>query len=397
MPSNIVAVVGQNANGILAFQSRAFMARLAPYGMRGHIIELYRETWLHELKELVEAGVAFAWGYAGIGAALTSDGRNLWDLLGVPFVSVFADTPYQLPRNHSVAAARVVNGYLYRDWLAVQQQLVRSRQISALLPIGVIPNARRDDMPWSKREHRLVFVKSGEDPEILRSRWPKWGKRLHRVLEDLAGELCRHGTGDITATVLACLDAYGLFLGERKDILIAILFQLDRFVRATRATAIARALGDLPATIIGSGWDHVKEPGIRARYLPAIDASGLYELYANCQWLVNATPNFSTGAHERVLHGFAAKCCIVSDDNDFSRTTLRILPSYRGFEWNDKGLADQLAEIYHDPIPYDDQLQPALDFVEQRHDPLGFIGAVATLSEMTKLIGLEAFVLDGDR
>uniref|UniRef100_UPI0018C873CB hypothetical protein n=1 Tax=Streptobacillus moniliformis TaxID=34105 RepID=UPI0018C873CB len=72
--------------------------------------------------------------------------------------------------------------------------------------------------------------------------------------------------------------------------------------------AMVRALLDLPVDIVGRGWDHLAAPGCRARFHDAIDADRLPGLYANTQYLLNTMPNFSSGTHERVLNGFAARC-----------------------------------------------------------------------------------------
>jgi hypothetical protein len=394
MHRNIAAIVGQNDNGILAHQSQAFMDLLRPLGLVGHVIDLYRPGWQGTLNRIVKEGLAFAWGYAGVGATITIQGRNTWDALDVAFVSVLADSPCCMPQNHFVKAQRVANGYVFRDWLDVQRRLLRSPQVAGLLPMGVIPNKHRDRVPWSRRQHRMVFVKTGADPEARRAAWQGWGGRLRAVLEDIAAELCRQGTGDITATALAGFEAHGLFIEERKELLFGVLSELDLYVRSVRATRMARALRDIPAIIVGDGWEHVREPGGRARFLPAVPASELDAFYADCQWLVNTTPNFSTGTHERVLRGFAAKSCVVSDDNQFSRERLHGLPSYRGVEWHDAALGERLAAIYHDPASCDEVLQPALDYIEREHDPIAFMKAVMELAEVACVVGLEHFRLE---
>ncbi|HZS82277.1 MAG TPA: hypothetical protein VFA50_05370 [Stellaceae bacterium] len=393
MHRNIAAIVGQNENGILAYQSQAFMDLLRPFGFVGHVVDLARPGWQEVLNQAVQGGLVFAWGYAGIGSGIKVGDRNLWDALDVGYVAVHADTPCAMPSNHFVKARRVANGYVFRDWLGMHRRFLRSPQITGMLPMGVIPNRWRDKVPWAKREHRMVFLKTGADPEARRAKWAGWGTRLQAALEDAAAQLCRRGTGDITATALASLEANGLFIEERKDLLFGLLLELDQYVRAVRATTMARALRDIPALIIGAGWEHVSAEAGRARFLPAAPADGIDELYANCQWLVNTTPNFSSGTHERVLRGFAAKSCVVSDDNDFTRERLHGLPSYRGVEWHAPDLAERLAAIYHDPSPFDDVLlQPALSYVEREHDPLAFMKAVMELAEVTCLKGLDQFL-----
>ena len=385
MGKNVVAVVGQNLNGILECQSRRFNALLEQAGFSGHVLDLAHPEFGARLAGLIEDGIAFAWGYAGVGARLAVDGQLLWDRLNVPFISVLADAPFIMPPNHHVASGWVVNGYIYREWLDFQRQHIRSPQVAGLLPMGVIPNAQRDAVPWSRREMRMVFVKTGDDPARLRTLWAGWPARLQRVLEDSADALTTRGTGSIVPVVEACLTAHGLLLDDGNPMLFGLLHELDTYVRAVRATAMARAVQHLPVDVIGGGWEHVAAQGGQARFHPPIAAAELETLYARTQILLNATPNFRSGAHERVLRGFAARCCVVSDDNDFSRERLCGLPSYHGLEWNDPDLADRLAAIFHDPARFDDRTDTALDYVEREHDPALFLNGMAELAHVARL------------
>jgi len=290
-------------------------------------------------------------------------------------------SPFANPKNHRVVARNVVNGYIYKEGADFQRDWICSPQISAMIPLAIVPVAERDRLAWSKRTRRMVFVKSGTDESALRARWSEWPVKLRRVLEDSCDALAKEGTGDIVPLTLRCLDAHGINLGGRKDILCALLHEIDNYIRALRATTMIKAARNLPIDVFGDGWGHVSHLGGRARFWPSVNASALNDLYAETQFLVNANPNFSSGLHERVLWGFAAKCCVVSDDNTFSRNNLAHLPSYHGVEWNDEALADQMGEIYSDPSDYDDQLEPALDYVHRHHDPVAAFSVIIELAE----------------
>jgi hypothetical protein len=142
------------------------------------------------------------------------------------------------------------------------------------------------------------------------------------------------------------------------------------------------AVRNLEADIFGDGWGHVSRLGGRARFWPSLNARALDSLYAETQYLVNANPNTGSGLHERVLCGFAAKCCVVSDENAFSRSNLSHLQSYHGVEWTDVDLADRFGELYSDVKNYDDIFQPALDYVNQNHDPTNFLSKMFELAEL---------------
>lgn len=392
MASNVVAIVGENANGILDVQSQRFLD-LLPAGLTGHVLRLSDPGFLAQLDALLRDGIHFAWGYAGVGARLTLGGRNVWEAAEVPFISVLADAPFIMPANHHVRSAWVVNGYIYREWLDMQRAQVNAPQVSALLPQGVIPNPAAHATPWSRRPHRMVFVKGGADPVRQRAHWAAWPPALRAVLHDCAGVLAAQGTGPILPTVQACLAAHDLVLDGRKPLLFGLLHELDTYIRSLRATTVATALLPLGAIIIGDGWDHLP-PG-RARILPATGAAGLDALYADTQVLVNVTPNLGSGTHERVLRGFAARACVASDSNDHARAHLHDLPSFHGFEWHDPDLADRLASLFHDPALYDDRLDAAQRWVEAHHSPAAFLDGMADLAALARMQGvMSGYALD---
>src|SRR5215469_15084351 len=140
MAHNVVAFVGQNENRILEVVARQFLDLLKPYGILGHVIDLYDPNWTHQLEPLIKEGIIFAFGSAGIGAGLTLNDKNLWDAIQVPFISSLADHPAQMPANHRIDARFVVNGYHYREHFDVQREIIRSAQISTMLPHGITPN-----------------------------------------------------------------------------------------------------------------------------------------------------------------------------------------------------------------------------------------------------------------
>jgi hypothetical protein len=390
MTKTVVALVGENENGVLAAGSRELLAAMKPHGIDGHVVNLHAPGWTDQLGRLANDGILFAFGFAGIGAILdhidpvSRAKLNLWDTLRVPFISLLADQPANQPRNHRVAARYVVNGYFFRDYFELQRSLIRSPQISVMLPQICTANPHRDKTPWGRRPHRMVFVKSGGDPALLREHWPNFPARFRAILEEASAEILKRPTQDINGIVLACFASQGIELGDRHEIYFAAVQQIDLYVRLVRATQMARALCRVPADIIGARWDHIDKAGAKARFLPPVAADTLPELYADTQFIVNVTPNFSSGAHERVLQGMAAKACVISDDNDFARRRFGALPSYRGFDWSDPDWPEKIVAWFDSREDYGDRLQPAVDLLATEFEVGKQICALLEIADLVR-------------
>ena len=367
-PRTIVAFVGENENGILRHLSRGLMALLEPHGYQGHILDLADSSWMAQLHRHVEQGIAMAWGHAGIGAELQLDGKCFWDLVRVPFVSVLADSPCWRPRNHNIKSDYVVNAYLYSEWLRIQRRFIRAPQLSARVQGGLIPNIARDAIPWRDRPRRMVFVKTGGDPEARRATWQTFPRRWRAILEDAAAVAIAAPTGDITDVLVAAFEAHDIGPEQRPQLLFGLMFELDLYVRDTRSTRLVTALLDLPVDIYGRGWDHVSHRSTRARFRPAFSADALPRIYAETQFFLNTTPNFASDVHERVAYGLDARCCVVSDENAFMANTLNDLPTFFGIDPRAPDLAARLHDIFDDETDYTDATQPALDLSAQLFD-----------------------------
>lgn len=366
---NIVAIVGENENGILRQISHESMAVLEPEGYRGHIIDATSASDLARLNGLCQEGIAMAWGLAGVGAGSEYKGQNLWDFLKIPFISVLADPPCAIPRNHFIRSRFVANAYVFKEWLQVQRHFIRSPQHSVLLnSLGVAPNPQRDVIPWRERPQRMTFIKSARNPETRRENWKQFPPRWRAILEDAGATAVQRETGDITDIFVAACESHGLSTEHRKEIVFTLMQELDLYVREYRMTVFATSLLDLPVDIYGRGWDYLIPKTRRARFHSAFDAAHLSAVYAGTQFVLNTSPNISSGIHERVANGLASRCCVVSDGNAFSKKHLADIPTFWGIDINSPDLAAQLAEIYHSPTDYTDTTQIGVDYVARTFD-----------------------------
>ncbi|MBO1327378.1 hypothetical protein OQ496_00915 [Acetobacter suratthaniensis] len=362
----IVSFVGENENGILRQLSHDLMKQLEPAGFSGHVIDLGNPDWIQQFSPLLQKGIYVALGHAGIGAGLEINGQSLWDAVKVPFVSIMADPPSAVPQNHSVKSRYVANAYIFEEWLRFQQRFIRSTQFSTLVGCpGVVSNPLCDQTAWRDRSQRMVFVKTGDDPERRRTKWQDLPPRWRRVLEDASASAVTRQTGDITDIFVAACDAHHVQTQSRQEIFYFLFQECDLYVRSYRANELVKALLALPVDIYGRGWDHLRDQATKARFHTAIDAARLDALYADTQFLLNTSPNVASGIHERVACGLAARCCVVSDRNEFSENNLKELPVFHGFDSFDVNLPAYMSDLYYSKIDYTDQTLAGLDYVRE--------------------------------
>ena len=94
--------------------------------------------------------------------------------------------------------------------------------------------------------------------------------------------------------------------------------------------------------------------------------------------------NFSSGTHERILQGMAAKACVISDDNDFGRAHFGTLPSYHGFDWSDADWPEKIVAWFHARDDYQDRLQPAIELIESEFAVSKFVCALFEIAEFMR-------------
>ena len=383
-----VALVGQNANDILEWWSAELNAHLETLGLATALIDLRKDDWLKTFADATEGRqLLFAWSFQGIGGALKADdGTNLWDRMGVTFLSYMGDNPCYLPRNHRIAARNVLNAYSCPDFLEVQRRFVKSDQFSFLLPHAFPANPHVEEVAWKDRQIDFLFVKNGNDPDALSRGWGVLPRRVRDAVW-ASVEIALADPGRQVADVVAgVLEEMSWVLGDRTELFWYILAQVDDYVRRRHATRLANIVKKLPAHIFGGNWEHLDMTGAKAIFHGTVAAWDLPKLYANTRTMFNANPNIVEGVHERVYAAFSSDCCLVSDDTAFARRHFAGLPSYVGFDWNEDDLEDRILTRVTDGIDYGDAVRDARERVAPLHSIDAFFAAIFEMIEVNTLI-----------
>jgi glycosyltransferase involved in cell wall biosynthesis len=339
----VLAFLGENANGILRWWTEKILASFLKHGLSSELIDLRDPGWNSQLNARLSQGrPEFCFSFQGMGTAMqANDGSNFWERTGIPFFTYLGDSPYHAPKHHAAEGRGMFLLYGCNDFFEMYQRFLNGRAYAGTLRYGYPENSAADRTPWSKREHSIVFVKTGVDSEALRLKWADYPKRVSSILQETA-DLVLSGVDETVATLCArVFAAQPIHCGERREFFLFACSAVDYYVRALRAERMVTTLMRHDALIVGD-WSHMDRSSARARFHAPIPADRLDDLYAESRIVVSTSPTVRYGIHERVMAGLLAKSAVLSDTTPFMQNLLKDCPSFLGIDIDQPTFGEQV-------------------------------------------------------
>lgn len=107
----------------------------------------------------------------------------------------------------------------------------------------------------------------------------------------------------------------GIFSADNFSELMNLFFPVDRIKRAKTRFDILKALSlEMPLTIIGEGWED-SEISSQVEIIPSMFYSSALELNGKYKYVLDITPGFLRGIHDRSSNGMAAGAVVISNMN----------------------------------------------------------------------------------
>jgi hypothetical protein len=341
----VLAFVGENENGILRWWTEQVLTTFAARGLSCKVIDLRKPEWRADLTTCLAIGKPeFCFSFQGMGMTMPlPSGENLWQRLGVPFLSCLGDNPYHAPAHHTAEGSGNFLLYGCEDFLQTYRRFMNGRAVAGILSTGYPPNPLADRTPWSKRKLDIVFVKTGVDPEKMSAEWNAWPRKAREILHDCAARVL--SGADETVAVL-CAEVFAdrqIYWGDRRELFLSTCSMVDRYARAVRAQRMVTALMRHNAVIVGN-WPHLDKLNSRAVFQSPIAAEDLNAMYADSRITVNTLPTVRFGMHERIMAGLFAKTVVVSENTPHLQQRLSQCPSFFGLDIDSDTFVDQLDE-----------------------------------------------------
>ena len=269
----------------------------------------------------------FSWVSMGMDlTARTGDGPavNLWDQIGVPFVSIHGDSPAYFFDRHVHPSSRFLMMYSFTEHAQLRQRLPQMRgPVGTCWPVILDESAGSADPDEKKKEQGpLVFLKNGKDPAALRTFWNAAlrGKPLQMLLElasEIEARLDDPATHQLDDLIADCFRNEGFDPEQLFRLRLLYIAQLDDYLRAVKCTRMVEALSDFPVELRGNNWEHIDFSGKRITYIDECDYAKSVQHIRNALGVVDMSPNTGSRPHDRVLRAFAANTLCLTNRQQF--------------------------------------------------------------------------------
>jgi hypothetical protein len=312
------------------------------------------EQFLGRVSTLDFGAVTLVFSFVSMGMDILmnrSDGTsfNLWQTLGIPFLSLHGDSPAYFFDRHVVRDNNVVSLYGFSEHCELRKRLPRiNGPVGDVWPI-VMDNVPQQEINFrAKKNGNLIFLKNGKDPEQLRRVWRSvLGRRLLQAIEELASELEGNlddpANNQIDDLVTQYFNDQGFDVASLIKLRLFFIAQLDDYLRAVKCTRMVEALLNFPVEIRGNDWGHVDFTGKKAKYIDECDFTKSTGLIRNSLGIIDMSPNTGSRPHDRVMRAYGAYTLCLTNKQQF----LDELPHQErlGFQFEKESFQERVADI----------------------------------------------------
>lgn len=316
-------------------------------------------AFLEKVKAIDFRRVALVFSFVSMGMDISlrrEDGTafELWEEIGVPFISIHGDSPAYFFDRHVVKNSRFLTLYAFPEHCELRKRLpLINGPIDTTWPLALNP-VPLDSVDFkAKKNGRLIFLKNGKNPQRLRHFWKlSLGTPLLEAMNDLASELTnnldRPQQNQIDDEVTRYFTSRDFDIERLTKLRLFFIAQLDDYLRAVKCTRLAEALMDLPIEIRGNEWEHLDFTHSKAQYINECNYQKSSILIRNSLGIIDMSPNTYSRPHDRVMRAYGAHTLCLTNEQSF----LEELPHGEqvSFTFDVENLKDKVQFILSHPV-----------------------------------------------
>lgn len=296
-PKKIDILIENNPYSSVASFSRSFSRSLRRKGMQTRLFFIGNGRFYKALNPILNQPPDFTFSFSDI----IYQGKSIGDFWRIPHFSYFLD-PIFLYLHQLQGSFSHVSCIDKKDYCFLQKCRFNN---SLFLPHGV--EADFFQSPAKNEDFDVTVMGSCVDYDSISRLWKeKYSPEIARKLHE-AQELVLSPKG------ISCFEA----LIERglTDNLVLMHNELVTFVRAKERIELVRTLQTLNIHIWGKGpW---KKFFPKAHVYPAVSFNKALSIFQRSKLVLNSSPFFKEGAHERIFYAFAFSALPLTGENPY--------------------------------------------------------------------------------
>lgn len=276
------------------------------------------------------------------------DGTPVLDMIDGPFYDYILDHPLfhynclsaKAKNFHAILLDEAQEAYVKRYYPGVKSTL--------LMPLGAteaFAKGKRVDVPDC-----VLFMGSYDSEEKLYEMIELAPEPIKSLSKQVLERRLEAPTDTMEEIFHEVLRESGMELDDaRFALFMNHMYPVDAYVRNhfRRKAIDCLVKYHIPVKIVGEGWEKYRsfDENLVKREIP-VEFGLSFEKIAKEHILLNNSPFFNHGAHDRIYAGMANHCAVLSDENPYLKRTLKNRENIMLYSMNDeKSLKDMAEEL----------------------------------------------------
>lgn len=363
---------------------------------KGHIVTIIDANSSDAIKDLLDIFntqvVDLVINFGKATNPILNDGRPLYDAANTTLLAVYVDHP----AHHIPSLTENIKNFLccfndkqHVDY--VNEILPNHHKIAFFLPHGGLKKTFEEDnqiknLEEYKKQKSIDIVFAGTFNKNITKKWEDIIDYPKYILDEVSEILIHDDYASVHKTFNQVCTKYGIkFSTFGKVQLPSTLVEIIGYVRSVKRVELIKkiAKSGLNITICGNGWESFVKEHKNINYIGALNIKENLELIKKAKVLINVTPNFTDGSHERVFTGMLNDTVVFSDKSryydEFFEDEKNIL--YYSFNSLDEDI-EKLKNILKDDKKLYEISQNAYEIANKHHT---WENRVDTMLEMVNL------------
>jgi hypothetical protein len=316
-------------------------------------VDMAADGWVDSLKNAICRPCAFAFGFNGMGYDIcVGGGESVYNVFEIPFISFLVDHPaYHIERIKN-NINNFIFTYVDRTHMDYINKYFETPKQCAFVPHGgcMAATALKEN---TARNIDVLFAGSYEDYEKIREEWHSYSSATAKLFDRCAEYALAHEDVALYNVLADVLEEFGISLGhELLRESTGIIMGIDQYVRYYRRRSCLDMLSKLGVQVhcYGTGWENMNLKNRRNIMIHGqVGFTYILYLMQKAKIVVNVSPTFIDGSHERVFSAMLNGAVCVTDYSGYLAEQFEDNKDIVFFSWENIGeLPDKIGNLLED-------------------------------------------------